>query len=180
MSPIPSLFAWEVMLIGQFGVYVATWWYIEANWFSLLRKNKLWEMEVEWGTFSVDTASACRCFKSLNRKQCWWLESLYSEYVQKDCGIQKEKECVVKVNSKAQLHVPMEQWKQENWLYIGNCFQLRGLFGFKQITKFKKSDSTQSYINKTMKQHYFLGKSTNTNISGNNVGVKTKKMYANA
>lgn len=31
-----------------------------------------------------------------------------------------------------------------------------------------------------MKQHCFLGKSTNTNIKGNNVGVKTKKMYANA
>lgn len=109
MSPIPSLFAWEVMLIGQFWVYLAKWWYIEANWFSLLKKNKLWEMKVEWGPFSMDTTSACRCYKSLNRKQCWWLESLYSEYIQEDYGIWKEKEYVVKVNSEVQLRVSMEQ-----------------------------------------------------------------------
>lgn len=47
LHPVPSLFAWEVMVIGQFCFYLAKWWYIVANWLSLLRKNKLWEMVVE-------------------------------------------------------------------------------------------------------------------------------------
>lgn len=59
------------------------------------------------------------------------------------------------------------------------AFSCGGSLVSKKITKFKKSDSIQSYMSKTKKQHYSIGKSTNPNISGKNVGDKTMKMHAN-